>query len=70
MFSWRRTLLRHRIVVNLSTGRALEGLLWAKRGRLIILRDTQMLESGAEAAPVDGEIVIESDRVEFYQVVS
>jgi hypothetical protein len=69
MFSWTRTALRRTIIVNLDTGRAFRGIAWARRGRLLILRDATMFEPGAEPAPVDGEVVIDRDRVEFMQVM-
>jgi hypothetical protein len=67
MFPWSRTLVCRRIVVNLTTGRAFEGLLITKRGPLLVLRDAVLLEPGADPTPVDGEIVIERRRVEFIQ---
>lgn len=69
MFSFRRTLVRHRVVVNLTTDRAFTGILWAQRGPLLVLRDVTMLEPGADPAAVDGEVVIERDKVEFVQIV-
>lgn len=75
MFAWlaawlgfRDLLVRRRVVVNLHTGRAFNGILWRQRGPLLVLRDVTMLEPGAQPTPVDGEIVIERDRVEFIQV--
>lgn len=64
----RRTMARRRVVVNLTTGSSLSGLVWAKRGRLLVLRDAQLLE-GRGPVPVDGEVVIEVDRIDFTQVL-
>ena len=63
-----RTLLRKRVVVNLHSSRAFVGILWAKRGPLIVLRNVTMHEVGADAATVDGEIVIERAQIEFIQI--
>jgi hypothetical protein len=67
VFWWRRTALRKRVVVNLPD-KAFRGVLWAKRGPLLVLRDAELLEAGREAVRVDGEVVIERSRVEFMQV--
>lgn len=68
MFAWRRTAVRRRVVVNLSD-KAFSGVLWAKRGPLLVLRDAELLEAGREPQRVDGEVVIERARVEFTQVL-
>lgn len=68
-FPWRRTAVRRRVVVNLD-GKAFSGILWAKRGPLLVLRDAQLMHPGAAAVPVDGEVVIERRAVEFIQVVA
>jgi hypothetical protein len=55
-------------VVNLAD-KAFSGVLWARRGPLLLLRDAALLEAGREPQAVDGEIVIERGRVEFVQVL-
>lgn len=67
--AFRRTLLHRRVVINLTTGRSFTGLLWAKRGPLLVLRDASMRESG-QAFPLDGEVVVERHTVEFVQVLT
>lgn len=69
MFAWRRTAVRKRVVVNLAD-KAFTGILWAKRGPLLILRNAELLEAGRPAQPVDGEIVVERSKVEFTQVLA
>lgn len=69
MFAWRRTALRRRVVVNLAD-KAFSGVLWAKRGPLLVLRDVELLEAGRQPQRVDGEVVIERSRVEFMQVLA
>jgi len=68
VFDFRRTLVRKKVVVNLHSDRAFVGILWAKRGPLLILRNAVMHEPGAEPSFVDGQIVIERDQVEFIQI--
>ena len=68
MFAWRRTAVRRQVVVNLPD-KAFRGILWAKRGPLLILRNAVLLHPGAPEVPVDGEVVVERARVEFLQVL-
>lgn len=69
MFDFRRTLVRRRVVVNLiHNDRAFVGILWAKRGPLLVLRNAVMHEPGAEPSEVDGEVVVERGQVQFIQV--
>lgn len=70
MFSFRRTLVRRRVVVNLLTDKAFAGILWAQRGQLVVLRDVTLHEPGAEPAAVDGEVVVERDQIEFIQILA
>lgn len=67
MFWWRRTAVRKRVVVNLAD-KAFSGVLWAKRGPLLVLRDATLMQHGAADTPLDGEVVVERARVEFIQV--
>ncbi|MFI1928343.1 hypothetical protein [Streptomyces sp. NPDC020377] len=69
MFAWRRTAIRKRVVVNLAD-KAFAGVLWAKRGPLLVLRDVELLEAGRQPQRVDGEVVIERAKVEFTQVLA
>lgn len=69
VFAWRRTAVRKRVVVNLAD-KAFRGVLWAKRGPLLVLRDAELLEAGRETQRVDGEIVVERRQVEFMQVLA
>jgi hypothetical protein len=68
MFAWRRTAVRKGVVVNLAD-KAFSGILWAKRGPLLVLRDVELLEAGRAPQKVDGEVVIERSRVQFIQVL-
>lgn len=56
------------VVVNLKSGEAFQGVLWRKRGGLIVLRNARLLGED-ESRAVDGEVVIERDNVAFYQVI-
>lgn len=67
MGSWRR-LVRKRVVVN-QDGRAFAGVLWQQLGPLLVLRNAELLQPGAEPQPMDGEVVIERSTVHFVQIV-
>lgn len=72
MFAFSETLVRRRVVVNLVSDKALAGILWAKRGPLLVLRDVTLhAPDGPEGGvSMDGEVVIERPQVEFIQVLS
>lgn len=67
--SYSRLAVNRRVMVNLTTGDAIDGVLWNERGPLIVLRDARLNTEGG-SAPLDGEVVIERDRIAFVQVVS
>jgi hypothetical protein len=62
-----RSQARRRVLVNLDTGRTFSGVLWSKTGDWLVLRNAEMVERGAAPVPVDGEVIVERDRVEFVQ---
>lgn len=69
MFAWRRTAIHRRVMVNTKTDKTFAGVLWAKRGSLLILKDAQLLQPGLEPAKVDGEVIVERNNVDFVQVL-
>jgi hypothetical protein len=66
-----RSLVRTRVMVNLTTGAVFDGILWQARGGLLVLREASIHEPRGERPwrKVDGEVVVEVSRVEFVQVV-
>lgn len=69
MRAYQRLAIHRRVVVNLTNGDAIGGVLWADRGPLIVLRDAQIHTDGG-TSPIDGEVLIERDRIAFTQVVT
>lgn len=67
MFGHRWPLYR-RVLVNTDDDRAFDGVLYARRGPLLVLKDARLIEAGAEPVPLDGEVIIERPRVTFIQV--
>lgn len=60
--------LRKKVVVNLTTGRSFTGILWERRSNYLVLRGAEMLE-GHERVPMDGEVILEAELIEFVQVL-
>ena len=69
MFAWRRSALRRRVLVNLKTEKAFRGVLFAKRGLLLVLKDVELLEAGREPVRIDGDVLVERPNVDFVQVL-
>lgn len=67
MSAFSRRVLRHRVIVNLVTGQAIDGVLLGQDGPLLIVANATLLEPDAEPARLDGQAVIERDKVAFIQ---
>lgn len=66
--NYSRLSLNRRVMVNLTNGAAIEGVLWDERGQLIVLRDARLFEEGG-TTPLDGEVIVDRERIAFVQVV-
>jgi hypothetical protein len=66
--SW-RAMTGRRVVVNLKTGRALDGVLVRKSGDLLFLRNATALEPGSAPAGLDGEAVVARSEIDFIQAL-
>ena len=58
-----------RVIVNTKTDRTFRGVLWRRRGGYLVLRNAELLKGRGETVPVDGEVVIPAENVDFMQVV-
>jgi len=58
-----------RVIVNTKTDRTFRGVLWQKRRGYLVLRSAEMLRGKGETVPMDGEVVIPAENVDFIQVV-
>lgn len=67
MGAFRRVLLLRPVVVNLIDGSSIQGVMYRDPGQLIVLKNAVYLEPGAEPVPLDGDTVIERDKVLFIQ---
>lgn len=70
MRSYGRLAMSRRVMINLTSGDAIEGVLWDERNPLIVVRDARLHSSDSAPVPLDGEVVIERDRIKFMQVLS
>lgn len=60
-----------RVLVNLTTGDAITGVLIGRRGPLLVLADAGLISTGsAEPVPMDGQVFIERTQVAFLQALT
>lgn len=64
-----RVAAKRRVVINLVDDRAITGVLWRRHRRLVVMRGAELVEPGREPVPMDGDVVIERDRISFTQIV-
>lgn len=58
-----------RVIINTRSDRAFRGVLWRKARGYLVLREAELLKSKGEVAPLDGEVVIPAENVDFMQVI-
>jgi hypothetical protein len=56
-----------RVLANLTDGSALDGMLIARKGPLLVMADCTLYTASAEPAELDGDVYIERDRVLYLQ---
>lgn len=71
MLSWLRDPYPfvRRVIVTTKTDRTFRGLLWEQRRGFLVLREAEALKDRGAVVPVDGELVIERENVDFIQVI-
>lgn len=69
VFTFRRCVLRRRVIVNLKTEKAISGVVTRKSGPLLEIRDSELLEGGRQPVKIDGAIIVERGNVDFLQVL-
>jgi small nuclear ribonucleoprotein (snRNP)-like protein len=60
-------LLSRRVIVNLTDGSSIEGVLYRDPGQLLVLKNAIYHEPGTEPVALDGDTVVERARVLFVQ---
>lgn len=58
-----------RVVVNLRSGQAIDGLLTRQQGPLLFLSEARLLEGSDQPTPIDGQAVIERQTIDFIQML-
>lgn len=69
LFWWRPPCLYRSVILNLTDGTALQGVLWSSRGSWLTVRDAKLLVNGASPTTIDGEAVFHRSRLSFIQVL-
>lgn len=64
----RRLVARRSVLVQLRSGAAMQGTLWSRHGRVLVLKGAQLFEPGAEPKDMDGTVVLDRDTVDWVQV--
>jgi hypothetical protein len=62
---------RHRVIVNFkdATAASIEGVLWLRRGRWLLLKDCYLLETAKQTPTrIDGEVTVDRAAVLFLQI--
>ena len=59
--------INKRVMVNLTDGSAIEGVMLRKRGPVIVFADAVLMSVDAEPVRMDGEVYIERVNVRFLQ---
>ena len=64
--------LRKRVIVSTHAGYGVEGVLYSRSGRTIVLRDSRVTTNGEDRppVPVDGELLLDRDQIVWIQVVN
>lgn len=64
-----RLIVRRRVIVNLLSDKAIEGVIVRKAGTLLFLKDCVLHEPGEQPTPLDGEVIIDRPTVDFIQAL-
>lgn len=67
MRAYKRLAVARRVIINTDT-HAFAGILYKQSGPLLVLRDAELLEAGKPPVPIQGEVLVERNRVEFIQL--
>lgn len=65
---WKRYPYLRTVICNTKPGKAFRGVLWDRQAGFLVLRNAELIEAG-KVTPVDGEVVVPAENVDFLQVV-
>ncbi len=60
--------VRRRVLVNLESGHAIQGVLFQHAGAWLVLKSASFVDKDGKTYAADGDVVIECAKVEFIQV--
>ena len=60
---------RRTVVVNTKGQTVFRGVLWQRTRRHLVLKNVALLSPGGGVSPLDGEVLVPAENVEFIQVV-
>lgn len=64
-----RFLTKRSVMVNTKSGRSFRGVLWQRKGPYVVLKDA-VLHDPAGLMPVDGEVVVHRENIDFIQILA
>ena len=71
MLKSHRYVINRSVIVNLTSGSAIAGVVVRQSGPLLILKAANLHTPGASSpTPIDGEAVVHADTVDFIQIPS
>ncbi|MFL2002024.1 hypothetical protein [Microbacterium sp. A1-JK] len=65
--AFRRVITRRKVIVNMLDGTSIAGIFYDQDGPLLVIKNAQYMEPGAQPVELDGDAVIERDKVLFIQ---
>lgn len=65
---WRLVKAR-RVVLNLRSGQAIDGLLIRQDGPLLFIAEASLHQGGDNPTPIDGQAVVERHTIDFIQML-
>jgi hypothetical protein len=65
----RRLVVRREVLVQLLSGNAVRGVLWASKARRLVIKSATLFEPGADPKAMDGDVVVERGNVDYVQVL-
>ena len=56
-------------MVNLKTNKAFKGVLVEEKGKVIVLKDVELIEPNTESVNMAGSVLIEKENIDFIQII-
>jgi hypothetical protein len=62
-------LIRRKVVINTKSERSFVGILWSRSFGIWKMKNVMLLKDSGEQVPVDGEVVVLREDIDFVQVL-